>query len=101
MLGMSGFLPPVGLLLRNTLQQADAEQWPSIASRPGASIHLAIEVSGEAVGGIGIIAGPGVGQSPGRLGYWLGESLWGRGTATASVNALATYALVQLQFVCA
>ncbi|MCL2020707.1 MAG: GNAT family N-acetyltransferase [Betaproteobacteria bacterium] len=79
--------------------ETDADQWLSSSLNPSTSIYLAIEVGGEAVGGIGIIAGTGIGQYTGQFGYWLGESLWGRGIATASASALATHALAQPQFV--
>ena len=36
--------------------EADADHWLSIASAPGPSIHLAIDLQGQAVGGIGVIA---------------------------------------------
>src|SRR5262245_14570901 len=37
--------------------EADADRWLSIAQRPGRDLHLAIELAGCAVGGIGAIAG--------------------------------------------
>ncbi|MDR1988838.1 MAG: GNAT family N-acetyltransferase [Acidobacteriaceae bacterium] len=79
--------------------EADADVWFSIASTPGSSLYLAIDVDGQAVGGIGVIAGHGISQYTGQFGYWLGESLWGRGIATAAASALAAYALAQPQFV--
>ena len=67
----------------------DAELWLEIAANPGASIQLAIDVEGEAVGGIGAIAGEGIFAATAQFGYWLGEAYWGRGIATASAQALA------------
>lgn len=78
--------------------EADAEFWFSIAGKPGPSVHLAIEFDGEAVGGIGIIAGAGVERCTGRFGYWLGELHWGKGLATASARALVGHALTGLAF---
>jgi RimJ/RimL family protein N-acetyltransferase len=78
--------------------EADADHWLSVASIPGPSIRLAIELNGQAVGGIGVIAGEGVGRYTGRFGYWLGESVWGRGVATAAARAAAAHALAQRQF---
>jgi RimJ/RimL family protein N-acetyltransferase len=78
--------------------EADADQWFAIASAPGNSIHLAIEWGGQAVGGIGVIAGEGIGYATGQFGYWLGEALWGRGIATAAVRALADHALARPRF---
>src|SRR5512146_955322 len=43
---------------------------------------LAIEVDGQAVGGIGVILGTDIERISGELGYWLGEQYWGRGVVT-------------------
>ena len=67
----------------------DADLWLAIAADPGASIQLAIAVDGRAVGGIGAIAGEGIFAATAQFGYWLGESHWGRGIASAAAQALA------------
>ncbi|MEJ8838637.1 GNAT family N-acetyltransferase [Ramlibacter sp. AN1133] len=67
----------------------DADLWLAIAADPGASIQLAIDVDGSAVGGIGVIAGEGIFAQTAQFGYWLGESHWGRGIASAAASALA------------
>jgi RimJ/RimL family protein N-acetyltransferase len=77
----------------------DADYWFSMVSSPCSSILLAIEVAGEDVGGIGVISGEGIHEYTGHLGYWLGESLWGRGIATASVRSLTDYSLSKTKFV--
>ncbi|HEX7888919.1 MAG TPA: GNAT family protein [Ramlibacter sp.] len=68
----------------------DADLWLRIAANPGASIQLAIEVDGEAAGGIGAIAGEGIFCGTAQFGYWLGEACWGHGIATAAARALAS-----------
>ena len=68
---------------------ADADLWLAIAANAGASLQLAIEVGGEAAGGIGAIAGEGIFSSTAQFGYWLGEEHWGRGIASAAARALA------------
>ena len=47
---------------------------------------LAIDVEGEAVGGIGVIIGADVERFSAEVGYWLGEPFWGRGIATEALN---------------
>lgn len=69
--------------------ERDADLWLAIAADPGASIQLAIEMEGRAVGGIGVIAGEGIFASAAQFGYWLGESHWGRGIASAAASSLA------------
>jgi ribosomal-protein-alanine N-acetyltransferase len=52
----------------------------------------AIEVDGEAVGGIGLAIGADVHRLGAEIGYWLGEAVWGRGIATAVVRTLTPWA---------
>jgi RimJ/RimL family protein N-acetyltransferase len=70
---------------------ADADGWLAHAVDAGRSVHLAIEVDGQAAGGIGAIAGQGVARATAMFGYWLGEPYWGRGIATAAAMAFADY----------
>jgi ribosomal-protein-alanine N-acetyltransferase len=76
--------------------EADADTWlMKISPEPG-QLRWAIEVNGEAVGGIGAERGEGIFEKTGNFGYWLGESFWGRGIMTAAVRGMANYALEQL-----
>jgi [ribosomal protein S5]-alanine N-acetyltransferase len=45
----------------------------------GEETKFAIEVDGEAVGGIGVIPGADIERFSAEIGYWLGEPFWGRG----------------------
>jgi [ribosomal protein S5]-alanine N-acetyltransferase len=74
---------------------ADAEQWTAYASKKVPLTDLAIEVEGEAAGGIGIILRDDVERCGAEIGYWLGEPFWGRGIATASVRAMTEYAFTE------
>ena len=56
---------------------------------------LAIEVNGNAVGGIGVILGTDVERISGELGYWLGEEFWGQGIATAAIRQFAPWVMEQ------
>lgn len=53
---------------------------------------MAIEVDGQAIGGVGIRRGSDVERFSGEIGYWLGEAYWGRGIATEAVTLLTTHA---------
>ena len=66
---------------------ADADRWLGIATAQGNDIHLAVEVDGEAAGGISAMRGSGNARFTAEIGYWLGEAHWGRGIATAAVRA--------------
>jgi len=54
--------------------------------------NYAIEVNGEAVGGIGLVIGLDVHRFSAEMGYWLAEPYWGRGIVSKAVHALTTYA---------
>jgi RimJ/RimL family protein N-acetyltransferase len=79
--------------------EADADDWLRIAALPGPSVHLAIDVGGEAIGGIGTIARTDIYRHTGDFGYWLGELHWGRGIATAAARAMAAHLLAAGHFV--
>lgn len=48
----------------------------------------AIDVGGDAVGGIGIELHTDVERVSAEIGYWLGEEFWGRGIATEALIAV-------------
>ena len=70
---------------------ADAEQWISFVQHQDSQTHFAIEVHGEAAGGIGLQLGSDIERRSAEIGYWLGEAFWGRGIATAAVGVLTRY----------
>ena len=47
--------------------------------------NLAIDVEGEAVGGIGFSRGDDIERYSAEIGYWLGERYWSRGIATEAL----------------
>jgi len=55
----------------------------------------AIEVDGQAVGGIGVMLQDDVERVSAEIGYWLGELFWGRGIATAVLRAVTAEAFRQ------
>ncbi len=73
--------------------ETDARDWieSAVSMRPETS--FAIDVSGEAVGGIGFDLKTDVERYSAEVGYWLGEEFWGRGICTAALKAATPYAL--------
>ena len=69
----------------------DARAWIKIAPSH-ADTSMAIEVDGEAAGGIGFERHDDVERVSMEIGYWLGRKFWGRGIATAAVKAATAYA---------
>ena len=68
------------------------EQWIAIATGRKSESNFAITIDDEVVGGIGISIGdperPGICDHCGEIGYWRGETFWGRGIVTEAVVAL-------------
>jgi RimJ/RimL family protein N-acetyltransferase len=76
----------------------DAESWIAFATSHDPPLHFAIELAGEAVGGIGIIPGTDVDRVSAEVGYWLGRAAWGRGLATGALASLSAYAFRTFDF---
>jgi len=76
----------------------DAREWISARlADPEPATHLAIEVGGDAVGGIGLGTH---GHQPARVaevGYWLGEPYWGRGIASEALRLFRDYAFARFE----
>ncbi len=77
----------------------DADEWVEYASTALLGQVFAIEVAGEAVGGVGLVPGEDIFRRSAEVGYWLGRSQWGQGLAPLAVQALSRYALEDRQFI--
>jgi [ribosomal protein S5]-alanine N-acetyltransferase len=73
----------------------DAERFIALATSPGRHLYLAIDIGGEAIGGIGISPFEDVKGRTAEIGYWLAEPFWGRGIATDAVRSLVPFAFEQ------
>jgi len=71
----------------------DGERWLSHATGAGRQSSLAIEIDGDAVGGIGMIQGQDVHRICCEIGYWLGQAFWGRGVMTEAVTTYSEHLL--------
>lgn len=91
--------PRVALHLRERFPQpytaADAEAWIGMAAAEQPALNLAIEVDGEAVGGIGLAPGFDIHRISAEVGYWLGEAYWGRGIAACALGGFTGYAFAE------
>lgn len=70
----------------------DARSWLDMVVDQKPETNFAIDVAGEAVGGIGFTPLYDVGRRSAEIGYWLGEQFWGRGIATEALIAVTEYA---------
>lgn len=79
----------------------DARNWLELVIGRKPETNFAIDVAGDAVGGIGFTLQPDVARRSAEIGYWLGEDFWGRGIATEALiavtdHAFATYDLCRV-----
>lgn len=70
----------------------DARNWLEMVVGHKPETSFAIDVAGEAVGGIGFTLQPDIGYRSAEIGYWLGEEFWGRGITTDALIAVTNYA---------
>jgi RimJ/RimL family protein N-acetyltransferase len=81
----------------------DAERWIDLNHATlSAPLNFAIELEGEAIGGVGVARREDVFHRTGEIGYWVAEPFWGKGIATAAAHfiteyAFATFKVVRLQ----
>jgi ribosomal-protein-alanine N-acetyltransferase len=71
---------------------ADARNWLDMVVGVKPETNFAIAIGDEAVGGVGYTIQPDVGHRSAEIGYWLGESYWGRGIATEALIAVTEHA---------
>jgi [ribosomal protein S5]-alanine N-acetyltransferase len=70
----------------------DARRWLDMVVGQKSETNFAIDVAGEAVGGIGFTVQYDVARRSAEIGYWLGEEFWGRGIATEALIAVTDHA---------
>jgi len=73
--------------------RVDAQNWIQISLSNRPETNFAIDLFGEAIGGISFDLKTDVERYSAEVGYWLGETFWGRGICTAALKAATPYAL--------
>jgi RimJ/RimL family protein N-acetyltransferase len=76
---------------------ADAQAWLTRRVAADPETNFAIEVGGEACGGIGLELLDDVARGSAEIGFWLGERVQGRGIGSAVVPAFTQWALDRFQ----
>ena len=76
----------------------DARRWLEMVGNNKEDLILAIEVQGEAAGGIGLHGMKDVYKYNCEIGYWLSETHWGKGITTEAVRAMVKFAFEQTQW---
>ena len=76
----------------------DAKEWLAFVATVPPGTNFAIEVEGQAAGGIAFEPLPDVFRVGAEVGYWLGRTHWGRGIATEAVRAVSDHAFRHFDF---
>ena len=76
----------------------DARKWLKMVGDNRDDIILAIEVEGEAAGGIGLHGLKDVYRYNGEIGYWLSEIHWGKGIMSDAVKTMVEHAFVHTRW---
>jgi ribosomal-protein-alanine N-acetyltransferase len=71
--------------------RANANAFLKAATTTPEQSNLAIDVDGAAIGAIGYVPGIDVERFSAEIGYWLGESYWGRGIATEALTLVTAH----------
>jgi RimJ/RimL family protein N-acetyltransferase len=79
--------------------EEDAEYYIRYVSNKSPQQDFAIEVNGQAVGGIGIVPQSDVERFSAEIGYWLGESYWNKGIATQVILTFSEYVFAHTNIV--
>ena len=79
--------------------EEDATSWISRNLEQDPITQFAIASAHEVIGAIGLVLQRDVERRPAEIGYWLGESFWGRGIATSAARAITEYAFATLDIV--
>ena len=69
----------------------DAQNWILLANASLPVTNFALEVNGEAAGGIGLLLQPDVYRKSAEIGYWLSETYWNQGIITEALQAVTDY----------
>jgi len=72
-------------------QRENAEAFIAMATKNDPPTIFAIEVNGEAAGGIGLHAQSDIHRKNMELGYWVAEPFWGKGIMTKAVVQMVDY----------
>jgi ribosomal-protein-alanine N-acetyltransferase len=76
----------------------DATQWLKMVKENKTDMILAIEVKGEAAGGIGLHSMKDVYRYNAELGYWLSEQYWGMGIISDAIGVVVDHAFTHTRW---
>jgi len=88
--------PRVAVHLRDRFPQPytwkDADEWIARVAGQSPVANFAVTVEDRFVGSIGLLPGSDIHRVSAEVGYWLGETFWGRGIASCALQGITRYA---------
>jgi RimJ/RimL family protein N-acetyltransferase len=78
---------------------ADAVSWIALMQHQDPFVTFAIAIDGELAGAIGIELRPDIYRKTALIGYWLGETYWGRGIMPEAVKLVTEYAFTNFDLI--
>jgi ribosomal-protein-alanine N-acetyltransferase len=75
----------------------DAQLFLKAISNADLVTNFAIDVDGHAIGGLGYVPGNDIERYSAEVGYWIGETCWGRGIVTDALRLFTEHAFVKLR----
>ncbi len=76
-----------------------ANSWIDNSFLASPLINFAIDLDGEAIGGIGLIFNTDVYVLSAEIGYWIGEEFWGKGITTEAIRQMVEYSFYYFDIV--
>ena len=73
------------------------KQFIEFANKENSIRILAIDLNGEAIGGIGLHPQTDIHCKNAELGYWLGEPFWGQGIITKAIIKMVDYGFINFE----
>ena len=78
--------------------EENAEEWLGLACNQNPELNFAIADENELIGAIGLMLQEDVNRFSAEIGYWIGESFWGKGVAVSALIAMTDYAFKHFKF---
>lgn len=79
--------------------EKNAEEFIKRQAKSDTEQVFAIDFKGELCGLIGLILQKDVHRKSAEIGYWIGESHWGKGIVTKAIELITTYAFDELKLI--
>ena len=77
--------------------EKDAELFINLTIEENPKQNFAIDYAGELCGVIGLIIKNDIYSNSAEIGYWIGESFWGKGIATTAIELITNYGFEDLK----